>query len=462
MASNIKKDEIRSNEEGKVLISKEAFRNIITHILRFGNEALENSVEVVGICIGKSASNEKDILLINAIPITHGKNVSLGFSEEDYAKFDKINERYESQNLHIVGWYHSHPGWGLFFSDIAIKNHHYFQTEENTNGFSIVFDHTLMGKDENLGFEIFRLNNYEDLMAMEYHNVEFELEPPNTLEYFKWVQKFVEDIQKKTPILIKEINEVIEPTPTDLQEIPIPEELEEKKLKKEEYPDITPIISGFQEGASKFAETFMGTLKSQLGDWTKDINQGSLNGTGHILNSLKQMKDKVSFGLSKVQNWFERNLDDLIGNFRISVSNYIDSRIETQKGIVNQMPYSKDEIIEGLSVLIEDNFKKLIKDIESRGIYLLDNINNTAKTNSKVEELLTNTSQKVLEINDKANKMANEISQHIMTTLSPFEQNLMNKIDALSIILNSYKENYSKTNEKLQKLRKIAENLKKF
>ena len=58
--------------------------------------------------------------------------------------------------------------------------------------------------------------------------------------------------------------------------------------------------------------------------------------------------------------------------------------------------------------------------------------------------------------------MANEISQHIMTTLSPFEQNLMNKIEALSIILNSYKENYSKTNEKLQKLRKIAENLKKF
>ena len=65
MTSEIKKDKSNFND-GKIIISKEAFRNIITHVLRFGNDALENSVEVVGICMGKIAPNEKDILLVNA------------------------------------------------------------------------------------------------------------------------------------------------------------------------------------------------------------------------------------------------------------------------------------------------------------------------------------------------------------------------------------------------------------
>jgi len=63
-------------KEGKVHISKEAFRNMITHVLRFGNAALENSVEVMGICLGKLHPNGKDILLLNAIPIFHGTQIS--------------------------------------------------------------------------------------------------------------------------------------------------------------------------------------------------------------------------------------------------------------------------------------------------------------------------------------------------------------------------------------------------
>ena len=33
--------------DGKVIIKKEAFRNMITHVLRFGNEALDESIEVM-------------------------------------------------------------------------------------------------------------------------------------------------------------------------------------------------------------------------------------------------------------------------------------------------------------------------------------------------------------------------------------------------------------------------------
>jgi len=66
--------------DGKVIITKEAFRNMITHVLRFGNEGLETSVEVMGVCMGKKASNGKNIEVVNAIPLTHGTQIENDFS----------------------------------------------------------------------------------------------------------------------------------------------------------------------------------------------------------------------------------------------------------------------------------------------------------------------------------------------------------------------------------------------
>ncbi|MHA1256188.1 MAG: hypothetical protein ACTSPS_11375 [Promethearchaeota archaeon] len=455
MTSEIKKDKSNFND-GKVIISKEAFRNIITHVLRFGNDALESSVEVVGICIGKIAPNEKDILLVNAIPITHGKEISLGFSNEDYATFEKIEERFKSQGLSIVGWYNSHPGWGLFFSDMAIKNQHHFQTEQSPNSFSIVFDHTLMGKDENLGFEIYSLDDYEDLTSKEYHTVKFELELPKTLEYFKWVQKFVEDTQKKIPVLIKEFNELLEPAPSNLQEIPLPEKLEQEKLKKKDDPDIIPIVSGIQKGGAQFADSFMETFTSQLSNWAKDINSGSLDGAEQILISLKQMKDKISSGIPKAEKWFKLNLDEK------SVSNYVDSRIETQQEIVEQGTLSKDEIIKEIRVFIENNFNNLNNEIESKSKYLQDKVSNIAETKNSQKELIKNSSEKIEEVNNLANNITDEIKQHVTTTTVPFEQELIKEIENINNRLENLKENYVNANEKLEKLKKSVETLKEL
>jgi len=461
MTSEIKKD--KSNFNGrKIVISKEAFRNIITHVLRFGNEALDNSVEVVGICIGKIAPNEKDILLVNAIPITHGKEISLGFSNEDYATFEKIEERFKSQGLSIVGWYNSHPGWGLFFSDMAIKNQRHFQTEQSPNSFSIVFDHTLMGKDENFGFEIYSLDDYEDLTSKEYHTVEFELELPKTLEYFKWVQKFVEDTQKKIPVLIKEFNELLEPTPSNLQEIPLPEKLEQEKLKKKEDPDIIPIVSGIKEGGVQFADSFMETFTSQLSNWAKDINSGSLDGAKQILISLKQMKDKISSGIPKAEKWFKLNLDEVVANFKKSVSNYVDSRMETQKEIVEQARISKDDTIKKIKLFTENNFNNLINEIESKSKSLQDKVSNITETKNHQKEIIKNSSEKMAEVNNLANNITDEIKQLATTTSVPFEQDLIKEIENVNNLLENLKDNYVNANEKLEKLKKSVENLKEL
>jgi len=427
--------------ESKIIIRKEAFRNMITHVLRFGNEALDESVEVMGICIGKTV-NGKDIELINAIPITHGKKISLGFSSKDFNMFSDIEKRFANQNMNIVGWYSSHPGWGLFFSDSAIKTHHdFFQ-----NGVYVNFDHTLMGKEGNLGFEIYRLNDYSDEKNNEYHKVEYDLEFPSTLDYFKWVQKLVEDTQKKAPILIKEINELAESAPDDLQEIP---------MSKEPILALGPIISGFQEGTSKFAELFMDQFEHQLGTWTKDIRDGALTGSELLKNSTSNMKSKISDGMSNVENWFKRNLDEIAENFKENISMYLDIRIDTQRDLIPQLSSSKDDISNDLNNLVETNFKNIMNKIENNLKDLSEKISNSSNLALNMEELIKKTSENITEVSNETEHFSNKIENIISTDISSLEQNITSEVEKLNNELNNLKETYKEMNLATEKLKKI-------
>ena len=121
----------------------------------------------------------------NAVPLTHGDKAEIGFDKDTYDLFTEIGKKYSSD---LIGYYHSHPSWGLYLSESDLHNLQYFQGEKFPYGFAIVFDHTLMGKDEKLGFDIYRLDDYSK--AEKYHSIPFEIETPASLEYYKWVQKW--------------------------------------------------------------------------------------------------------------------------------------------------------------------------------------------------------------------------------------------------------------------------------
>ena len=63
----------------KVKIKADALIRMMTHVLRFGNEAFDESFEVMGVCIGEIDETSNVINLINVIPIQHGIHVSTGF-----------------------------------------------------------------------------------------------------------------------------------------------------------------------------------------------------------------------------------------------------------------------------------------------------------------------------------------------------------------------------------------------
>ncbi|TFG06635.1 MAG: hypothetical protein EU539_07060, partial [Promethearchaeota archaeon] len=234
MANSPESNKTDTKDKNKVIISKEAFRNMLTHVLKHGNKNLDNDSEVMGVCLGKVDPNGKNTRLINAIPLIHGQKVSSGFSPTILDNFKMIEKNYMNQSLKIVGLYVSNLDWGLFLTDTYKRNLRYIQNEENPNGFIIVFDYTEMDKDENLGFEIYRLDNFADERSEDYHEVEYELEIPNTLDFFKWVKRFVEDSQRKSPTLIKEYHQMTEEVPKDLQEIPKSDQLLQD-TKQEQY-----------------------------------------------------------------------------------------------------------------------------------------------------------------------------------------------------------------------------------
>jgi proteasome lid subunit RPN8/RPN11 len=459
MSEPVKNENYDISKEGKVIISKEAFRNMITHVLRFGNEELENSVEVLGICLGKKVENTNNVRVVNAIPLFHGTKAEIGLSADEYKSIGihKIEERYESQGISIVGWYHSHPGWGLYYSESDIKHHQFYQNGKKPLGFGIVFDYTLMNKEGELGLEVYRLDDYLDNFNTQYHVVEYELEKPNTLEYFKWVQKFSEDLQKKAPILIKEINEITEKVPENLQEIPSQGSHEAQVESKDQKLD--SFISGVQQGTSQFSKIFMDVFKDQLTNWSEDVNHGALKGTEQIAKSISQMKEKTSLGLDKIERWFELTLAEILNESKKKFANYIDKHLIIQEELKNQFTQTKTEISTTLNSELQNKSKDLLSNIESKTELLSEKLQATETLYNKINNLVNISSEKTSKVSDQIKETYDKFPGKIHDTLEPLGQDLKKKVENISNELSEIKKTHEKMEKTINKLQTVINEL---
>jgi hypothetical protein len=441
----------------EVLIKKEAFRNMITHVLRFGSELLEKSVEVMGVCLGTFTSTEEKLIIDNAIPVMHGTKVSVGFSKEEIELIQQIENQYKKK---IIGWYISRPGWGLDFTEITIANHQYFQNVKFPRGFCVVFDHTLMGLGGNFGFEIYRLDDYTKTDS--YSNLSYEIEIPSTLEYFKWIQKFMEDFQKKSPILIKEVNEFVEKVPEDLQEIPTPKKSEQIEESLGGYPEITSLITSFKQGSESFSDVFMNTFQNQIGNWINDIEQGSSHGTEYITKAVDKMKQAVVAGLLKVSGWFKKTLNESTYEFKNSVHKYIDTRIEDHKQVAEEILEVKQNLINNLNNLIENKIKNIDSEIDDLTDAITQKLKETTQTNLKMEKAITELENKTTLINNNTKKFTQDIEEKMETPVKPLQTIFDDKIKKLNAELDPFKNNYSEIKELLEKLQKIITEFRNF
>ena len=96
-----------------------------------------DKLEAMGLLVGTTDEKKSVIMVRQAIPVIIGKEAEVEFDPKHYEVFGR-----DYSPFWVVGWYHSHPGYGLFLSTIDIKTHaHGFQVH-NPLSVAIVVDHT--------------------------------------------------------------------------------------------------------------------------------------------------------------------------------------------------------------------------------------------------------------------------------------------------------------------------------
>ncbi|MCK4284982.1 MAG: Mov34/MPN/PAD-1 family protein, partial [Candidatus Lokiarchaeota archaeon] len=142
----------KNDDQSLVTIKPLAYYKMLLHVLRFGSKYLEHKKlsEVMGVLIGRLEGEDeiKNVIVEDVVPVSHGGSIEVKFSVEQLGAFGEIDgkiwEQYGDRGWFSVGWIHSHPGLGIFFSETDKFNQIFWQ--KNPSGIGIVFDHTYLDK----------------------------------------------------------------------------------------------------------------------------------------------------------------------------------------------------------------------------------------------------------------------------------------------------------------------------
>lgn len=178
-----------------VILKADAYKTIILYASRYANKEIpaKDWKEVYGVLIGYA--DDDFVYVERAEALTFGHDTDVVLDERHYIFISEIDSKLyeEGKGHYVVGWFHSHPNLGLFFSSIDLTNQLFFQTHKD--GIGLVFDHTLLGqkKEEKIigedgkeykitkydtGFEIYRITDVnldinDPQFDNNYHKVEY-------------------------------------------------------------------------------------------------------------------------------------------------------------------------------------------------------------------------------------------------------------------------------------------------
>ena len=455
--SEIPNEKIEISEEGKVIIRKEAFKNILIHILEFGNIYLDYSTQAMGFCIGNINSKGNIIEVVNTIPITHGDNIEIGFSENDRVALQKIQKLYPNQ---VIGWYHSHPSFDLFFSKVDKVSNLYFQTEQNPYGFGIVVDPSKIKKDKSFGLDVYRLKDLKLGAHSSYIRVRYEIEFPDSLDYFKWIQSFVEESQMKTPILIQEQTEIKEHSHLELQEIPTSKELIREQYPKPSQKYTEPSITGLKEGTKPISESIIDNYRSELTAWEREFNQGTVQSTNKIQTSLKQMGLTVSDGLGKVENFIDKNFKKRINEFNNEIYSYINQRVKKNNELKNNISNIKETLTNSFINKVDETITQIYEELKGNLDAVTNQISDIYKKNLIIEENILKSNEIISRFSNQIKDDSVNINKSIDTIAHSFESNLLEEYNRIISEVEPLQENHSEIKSLIEKFQKIISNLR--
>ena len=164
-----------------VKLSFKAYKRIVGYAIRYANDNLNRNKwrEVYGILIG-CIENDNLVIVKDAIPICVGERAGVEFEPIHYVDSAQIDESVFKRSIEnnkddfVIGWWHTHPGFSFFFSDVDKTTHLGYQGK-NPYGIGLIFDHCEK-KGDSLGIAALRLKNPNRGILSEHRIVELQYE----------------------------------------------------------------------------------------------------------------------------------------------------------------------------------------------------------------------------------------------------------------------------------------------
>ena len=445
---------VETRENGKVFIRMSVYKDILTHALRFASVTFDNE-QVIGFCLGIKKPDSDDIDVIKAIPITHGDQVELGFSEKIHKSLEQLKEEVKDENYSVVGWYHSHPNSdSFFFSDVDKKNHLYFQNEQNPLAFGIVFDPSQLNKAAHLGLEVFQLKNHKLGEKSGILRVKNEVEPPKSLDFFNWVRELVEYGQAKDPKIIHEKFEMIEGIPGDLQEIPTSIDQDDAKFDIK-YPNINPVIDGFKKGLQNLSSLVLNNYKSELELWSTEFNDGALIGLHKINDSLSEMNSAVNSGFEKVGQWIDLKFKERIEEYKETVSSYIKKRLEGQEELKTDTHEISEILKSEINESLESSISDIAKSIKNNLDESINKLYELTKLDTNTREKIESSGKQISNLTNLVENLSIDLLKGISAINHPFEITITTNFDNLISELDSFNNEFVELEKLIDRLQKI-------
>jgi len=443
-----------TRENGKVFIRMSVYKDILTHALRFSNVMFDNE-QVIGFCLGIKKPDSDDIDVIKAIPITHGDQVELGFSEKIHKSLEQLKEEVKEETYSVVGWYHSHPNSdSFFFSDVDKKNHLYFQNEQNPLAFGIVFDPSQLKKADHLGLEVFQLKNHKLGEKSGIVRVKNEIEPPKSLDFFNWVRELVEYGQAKDPNIIHEKFEMIEGIPGDLQEIPTSIGQTDTKIDIK-YPNINPVIDGFKKGLQNLSSLVLTNYKSELELWSTDFNDGALIGLHKINDSLSEMNSAINSGFEKVEQWIDLKFKERIDEYKKKVEGYVRKRLEGQEELKSNTQEISEILKSEINESLEHSISDIAKSIKNNLDESINKLYELTKLDTSTREKIESSGNQISNLTNLIESLSIDMLKGISAINHPFEITITTNFDNLISELDSFNSDFVELEKLIDRLQKI-------
>ncbi len=193
-----------------VYLTYKAYKRMIGYAIRYANDHLESRKwkEVYGVLIGALRENSF-VIVKDAIPVCVGGRSGVELEPIHYADLSEIDASVFERAIEdgntdfIVGWWHTHPGFGFFFSGTDRITQLGYQGP-NPFAVGLIFDHC-QKQAGSLGVAALRLKNPErgTLSKHIIVNLRYDM---GTKTMNQKINKVIEKIQKNMYKVLKELN----------------------------------------------------------------------------------------------------------------------------------------------------------------------------------------------------------------------------------------------------------------